>query len=170
MDQLLYAIQYMIGLRKLELYNFKDHLLVPHLLLLLQGHCAGLERLTIKSDSSITPDQLSEQVARCSNLHTLHIYKSTCTSDAALVELARSCPHLQTVTLIFSSSEVTEEGVLELALHCRQLRELVLLGTTLSKETVSQLVQHCRRLTSLYVRNTTARHPECFSSNEIRAL
>ena len=60
--------------------------------------------------------------------------------------------------------------MLTLAEHCRQLRELVLGGTTVNKETVSQLVQHCRRLTSLYVQNTTARHPQYFSSNEIRAL
>ena len=76
----------------------------------------------------------------------------TCTSDAVLVELARSCPDLQKVTLIYSSSEVTEKGVLALAAHCRQLREIVIPYITVTEETVRQLAQHCRRLTKLRVR------------------
>ena len=81
---------------------------------------------------------------------------------------------MQKVSLNCSSSEVTEEGVLALAAHCRQLRWLVLPKTTLTEETVSQLAQHCRRLTELHV---TVREGELmvghcynYSSMEIRAL
>ena len=67
-----YDIQYMTGLRKLELNNSKDHLLVPYLLLLLQGQCcAGLESLIISLYSSITPPQLNKIVSGCSNLYTI---------------------------------------------------------------------------------------------------
>ena len=91
-----YAIQYMTGLRELNLYSPDDHLLVPHLLLLLHGQCCvGLESLTIGSDSSITPQLLYELVALCPQLHTLQISKPTCTSDAVLVELTHSCPYQQ---------------------------------------------------------------------------
>ena len=93
-------IQFMTGLRRLYLDSSEDHLLVPHLLLLLQGQCcAGLENLIIGSGSSITPQQLCELVAGFPQLHTITIYKPTCISDLVLVELAHSCPHLQKVTL-----------------------------------------------------------------------
>ena len=95
-----YVIQYMTGLCELNLGNSDDHLLVPHLLLLLQGQCcAGLETLTIWYGSSITPQQVGELVAVCPHLHTLQISKPTCNSNTVLVELARSCPHLQKVSL-----------------------------------------------------------------------
>ena len=70
MDNLLNSIQYMTGLRTLCLNSSNDHLLVPHLLL--QGHLAGLESLIIKPLSSVTPQQHSEIMARCSKLHTLY--------------------------------------------------------------------------------------------------
>ena len=90
----IYAIEYMAGLRMLDLWSSEDHLLVPHLLL--HAHCAGLESLYIHRSSSITLQQLSELVTACSKLRTL------CTDKIypdLLVELARSCPHLQKVTL-----------------------------------------------------------------------
>ena len=49
------------------------------------------------------------------------------------------------------SSEVTEEGVRALAVHCRQLREIYIPHITVTEETVRQLAQHCRHLTKLYV-------------------
>ena len=148
---------------------------MPHLLLLLQGQCsAGLESLTICNFSSITSQQLCELIAGCPQLHTLNIFKPTCSSDAVLVELARNCPHLQKVTLY--SSEVAEEGVLALAAHCRKLREIHLPYTTVTEETVRHLAQHCRRLTKLYVR-VYEREGEVmvglykqYYSNDIRAL
>ena len=161
-------LQYMTGLRELNLWGLEDHLLVPHLLLLLQGQrCAGLESLMIGSDSSITPQQFSELVAMCPQLHTLHIHKSTCSFDAVLVELARSCPHLQEVTLD-CSSEVTEEGVLALAVHCRQLRVIIISETRVSEETVRQLAQHCRRLTKLHVECDLLTHGKCDISQYTR--
>ena len=148
-DTLLYALQYMTGLRELDLNSSEDHLFVPHLLLLLQGQCCtDLESLTIGSDSSINSQQLSELVALCPQLHTLEISKPTCTSNALLVELARSCPHLQKVA-VYSSSEVTEEGVLTLATHCRQLREIDIPNIACTEETVRQLAQSCRHLIQL---------------------
>ena len=165
-DDWRYVLHYTTGLRQLCLNSSNDHLLVPHLLVLLQGQCfTGLESLIINPLSSITPQQFSQFVTRCSKLRTLYINNSNCTSDAVLVEQARSCPHLQKVTL-YNSNAVTEEGVLALAVHCRQLREIHIPYTTLTEETVRQLAQHCRRLTYLYLR----KHPEYFSSKEIRAL
>ena len=64
MNDFLYGIQYMTGLRYIELESSEDHLLVPHLLLL-QGQCAGLERISIRSGSCIIPAQLFELVAGC---------------------------------------------------------------------------------------------------------
>ena len=165
-------IQYMTGLRQLYLDGSEDHLLVLHLLLLLQGQCcAGLEGLTIFSDSSITPQQLCELEAGCPQLHTLYINQSTCTSDAVLVELARSCPHLQ---VILDGSELTEVGVLALAAHCRQLREIDIPYTTVTEETVRQLAQHCRRLTKLTVRKKEGERMvgpyQQYYSKEIRVL
>ena len=136
------AIQYMTGLREVELGGSEDHLLVPHLLLL--GHCVGLESLIVGSDSSITTEQLSELVLRCSNLHTLYIDHST---YRLLVAITHGCPRLQNVRL--NSSEVTEEGVLALAVHCRQLRAIDLHGARISERTVRQLAKHCRHLTVL---------------------
>ena len=170
-EDMRYAIQYMAGLRQLCLESSEDHLLVPHLLLLLQRQCcAGLEKLIMGSGSSITPQQLSELVAVCPQLHTLTIYKPTCTSDTVLVELAHSCPHLQKVTLY--SSKVTEEGVLALAAHCRQLREIHIPYTTVTEEKVRLLAQHCCHLTDLRVRKgeIMARQSRKYSSKEIRAL
>ena len=141
-----YALQYMTGLHELYLNSSVDHLLVPHLLQL-KGHFVGLKKLTIWPDSSITAQLLSEFVALCPELHTFEVFKSTGTSDVVLVELARSCPYLQKVTL--GCSEVTEEGVLILAAHCRQLREINLSQISVTEETVRQLAQHCRHLTKL---------------------
>ena len=168
-----YALQYMTGLRRLNLESSDDHLLVPQLLLLLQGQCcAGLESLTIGSKSSITSQQLCELIAGCLQLQTLYIDKPTCTSDAQLLELARSCPHLQKVTL--NSSAVTEEGVLALAVHCRLLREIYIPCIALSEETIRQLAQHCRHLTELHVRvregEVIVESCKQYSSKEIRAL
>ena len=72
------------------------------------------------------------------------------------------------------SSEVTEEGVLALAVHCRQLREIHIPYTTLTEETVRQLAQHCRRLTELRVivrrGDVILGYGKQYSSKEIRAL
>ena len=166
----------MTGLRELILGSSEDHLLVPHLLLLLQGQCcAGLESLSINKYSNITTQQFFELVIESSKLLVLYINQSICVSDAVLVELAHSCPHLQKVTL-HCSSEVTEEGVLTLAVHCRQLREIYIPETKVSEETVRQLAQHCRRLTklimSVYVREgeTIVVRGRYYSSKDIRAL
>ena len=59
--------------------------------------------------------------------------------------MAHNCPHLQKVTL----HKATEEGVLTLAAHCRQLREVSIYKTTLTEETIRQLAQNCRHLTKL---------------------
>ena len=166
----------MTGLRELYLDSSEDHLLVPHLLLLLQGQCcAGLESIIIQYNSSITPQQLREIITRCSQLHTLSIAMSNYIIDAELVGLARSCPHLQEITLD-CSPKVTEEGVLALAAHCRQLREIHIPYSLVTKETVRQLAQHCRRLTklqvSVYVRqgDTMVQGYKFYSSKEIRAM
>ena len=146
------SIRFMTGLRKLELSNLEDHLLVP---CLLQGHCAGLENLTIGPYSSITPEQICHVLRWCINLNHLHtvcITKATCITNAVLVELAHSCPRVQ-VTLY--STAVTEESVLALAVHCRQLREIHIPMTTVTEETVRQLAQHCRHLTKLFALVTT---------------
>ena len=113
----------MTGLSELYLYSSDDHLLVPHLLLLLQGQCcAGLEILHIHNSSSITSQQLRALILKC--------------------------PHLQKF-ILYSSEGVTEEVVLALSVHCRQLREIVLPQTIITEETVRQLAQHCRHLTKL---------------------
>ena len=61
-------------------------------------------------------------------------------------------------------------------MHCRQLQEIDLVGTTVTEETVRQLVQHCRHLTKLHVR-VYVREGEVmvgrfkeYSSKDIRAL
>ena len=147
MDNYQHSIQYMTGLRQLYLNSPEDHLLVPHLSL--HGQCAGLESLTIgESDSSITPQQLCKLLTGCPQLHTFDIMHPTCISDAVLVELARSCPHLLEV-ILDSSGNVTEEGVLAMAAHCKHLRKLDIPETTLTEETVRQLAQHCPHLTDL---------------------
>ena len=148
-DDVFYVAQYMTGLHNLYLNSSDDHLLVPHLQ---QGHCASVEILTIGSDSSITPQQLNELVTGCNQLHTLRIHQPTCTSEEILVpvELARSCPHLQEI-ILDCRSELTEEGVLALATHCRQLREINIPYIACTVETVKQLAQHCRRLTKLLI-------------------
>ena len=149
MIYLRYAIQYMTGLRELDLNSSDDHLLVPHLLLLLQGQCcAGLESLSVGSQSSITPQQLRELVTVCTQLQKVAINKSTCNSYTVLLKLARSCPHLQKVTL--HSRKLAEKSLMALATHCRQLCEIDLSYTTVTEETVRQLAQHCRRLTKLH--------------------
>ena len=165
-----FAIQYMTGLRELELDSSEDHLLVLHLL---QLRCTGLEKVSIDSSSSITPQQLCELVTKCPQLCAVDINKGNFTADAVLLELARSCPHLQEVTLC-GSSEVTEEGVLTLAAHCRQLRKIDFYRMIFTEETVRQLVKYCRRLTKLYVR-VYVREDKFgynldYSSKDIRAL
>ena len=174
-DQLYYTIQYMTGLRELHLESSVDHLLVPHLLLLLQGQCyAGLESLYIGPDSSITAQQLSKLVSTCPRLATLYCLHGSCISNVVLVELSRSCSHLQTVKLCFS--EVSEEDILALAAYCRQLREINLLEHMLTEETVRQLAQHLHHLTklnmSLYKKQGEVMVECCrqYSRKEIRAL
>ena len=149
-DDVFYVAQYMTGLHNLYLDSSDDHLLVPHLQ---QGHCASVEILTIESDSIITPQQLNELVTWCNQLYTLRIHQTTCTSEEILVpvKLARNCPHLREITLD-CRSKLTEEGVLTLAAHCRQLREINIPYIACTEETVRQLTQHCRHLTELRVR------------------
>ena len=167
----------MTGLRELDLNNSEDYLLVPHLLLLLQGHCPGLESLYISSYTgiSITPEQLIKLASSCQQLHNLSIDIPSCASDAVLVELARSCPQLHKFRLL-KSPELTEEGVLALAMYCRQLREIDLGRTKVTEETVRQLAQHCRRLTKLHVcvcereGEVMVERKKDYSRSEIRAL
>ena len=164
-------IQFMTGLRRLYLDSSEDHLLVPHLLLLLQGQsCGGLENLTMRSESSITPQQLCKLVRVFPQLRLLDFH---CNSDAVLVELARSCPHLQKVTLD-NIGEVTEKGVLALAAHCRQLREIDISNIIVTEETVRQLAQQCRHLIKLFVDvlegETMVGHYQQYFGNDIRAL
>ena len=77
---------------------------------------------------------------------------------------------------MYNSNTVTKEGVLALAVHCRQLRDLDLSRTTVTEETVRQLALHCRRLTKLnicvYVREgkVIVRCSKNYSSKDIRAL
>ena len=77
---------------------------------------------------------------------------------------------------MYTSSEVTEEGVLALAAHCRQLQEIHLSRTTLTDEAIRKLVLHCRHLTALYVRVNVREGAEMvelgkqYSSKDIRAL
>ena len=151
---LYYTMPYMTGMREMGLLCSEDHLIVPQLLLLLQqGQCANLSMLYITRESSTTSQQLCELVTYLSQLDTLYSRKHIGTSDAVLVELARSCPHLQKIILYSSSSDkVTEEGVLTLAAHCRQLREIHIPLTTVTEETVRQLAQHCRRLTKVHAK------------------
>ena len=171
-----YALQYMTGLRELILGSTEDHLLVPHLLLLLQGQCcAGLESLSINKYSNITTEQFIELLMENSKLLVLDINQSICVTDAVLVELARSCPHLQKFA-VYNISELTEQSVLALAVHCRQLREIYIPETKVSEETVRQLAQHCRHLTKLNLW-VNVREGEVmierymrYSSKEIRAL
>ena len=173
-EQLCFALQYMTGLRELELRSSEDHLLVPHLLLLLQGQCcACLETLAIGLYCSIAPQQLCGLVAGFPLLHKLNIYNPTCSSDAVLVELARSCPHLQKITLD-NRSELTGEGVLTLAALRRQLREINIPLTTVTEKTVRQLAQHCRRLTALRVTvrkgDVMVGHYKHYFSKDVKAL
>ena len=140
-----HAIPYMTGLRRLLLDNPEDHLLVPHLLL--PGHCAGLESLTVGANSSICLQQLSELITSCCQLQKLVISCQIKLSYDVLAEMAHNCPHLQKIILV--GCEVTEDGVLALAVHCRQLQEIDIPRTTVTEETIRQLVQHCRRLIKL---------------------
>ena len=165
----------MTGLRELHLESSIDHLLVPHLLLVLQGQCCVVvESIYIGPDSSITAQQLSELVSRCPRLATLYCLHCSCISNVVLVELACNCLHLQTVKLCFS--EVTEEDILALAVHCRQLREINLFEHMLTEETVRQLAQHLHHLTklnmSLYEKQGEVMVECCrqYSRKEIRAL
>ena len=170
-------VQYMTRLRQLCFYSSEDHLLAPNVLLQLQRQCcAGLEGFIVGSGSSITAQQLCELLKWCPQLHTFLVDNLTCNSNSntVLLELARSCPHLQKVTLC--SSEVTEEGVLALAAHCRQLRVIDIGRTPFTMETVRQLAQHCRRLTELHVRvnvregEVMAPQSRKYTSKEIRVL
>ena len=146
-ERLVGVIQYMTGLHELYLGSSMDHLLVPYLL---QGQCcADLKIFNIKTLSSITPEQVNELVLGFRQLHTLDINKAITITDAVLVDVARSCPYLQKVTL--DRSKVTEEGVLTLAVHCRQLRQIEMPFITCAKVTIRKLVQRCRRLTELRV-------------------
>ena len=163
------VLQYMTGLRELRLDSAEDHLLVPHLLLL----CAGLESLYIHSTSSVTPQQLSEILPECANLHTLDVRKPACISTAVLPVVALP-PHLQKVTL--HNTELMEEDVLTLAVHCRQLQVLNVNNIAVAEETMGKIVLYCRRLTELHIR-VTVREREAlversrhYSSKEIRAL
>ena len=137
-DDVFYVAQYMTGLRELNLGNSED----------------PLESLTIGSytGSSITPQQLSELIAGCNQLYTLRIHQTTCTSVEILVpvKLARNCPHLREITLD-CRSKFTEEGMLSLAAHCRQLQKINIPYVACTEETVRQLAQHCRRLTKLLI-------------------
>ena len=168
------GLQYMTGLRGLHLNNNIDGLLLPHLLPVQQGHFAELEILILGDYCCITYQQVCEFAARCPKLHTLTIRYGNKVTNAVLVQLARSCPHLQKVTL--GSSKVTEEGVLALAAHCRQLREIDIPYITVTEETVRQMAQHCRRFTKLNVivceregEVIVARNKR-YSGKEIRAL
>ena len=166
-----YTIQYMTGLRELDLNSSEDHLLVPHLLLLQGQCCAGLESLSVGSQSSITPQQLRELVTVCTQLQKVSIKKSTCTSYTVLLKLASSCPHLQKVTL--HSRKLAEKSVMALATHCRQLCEIDLAYTALTEETVRQLAQHCRHLTKLHAIVSAERRgrvTRVWCWREIRAL
>ena len=150
-DEFIYALQHMTGLRGLYLSSSNDQQMLPHLLrvLLLQGHCASVESITIGSKSNITLSQFCELLRQCPQLQRLELFDHTDFTGLILVELARNCPQLQEITL--NNIEVTEQCMLVLATHCRQLRYVYIPRGLISVETVEKVVMYCRHLTDLHV-------------------
>ena len=140
------TLQYVTGLRSIELGSPEDHLLVPHLLL-----CVGLESLSIAGHSSVTPALITLLVTVCPNLRSFNC--ATHLTDATVLGLARSCPLLEEAVLSGSSAAVTVTGVVALAVHCRQLRDLRI---TYGSNAVQRLLQRCRRLAQPVGRTTAA--------------
>ena len=142
------GISFMTGIHELRLDSPEDHLLLPHLLL--QGQCyADLVSLVIESMSSICSQQLTKLVSRCPRLEIFYSIHVNYMSEELLVELTRSCPHLQNVTL--NCRYVTEKSVMTIVTHCRQLRVLKLSSIIITEETLNQIIMHCRHLTKLNV-------------------
>ena len=156
----------------LKLSISEDHLLVPHLLQLLQGRrCAGLESIAIGSKSNITLSQFCELIRQCPHLQRLELFDHTDFTGLILVELARNCPQLQEITL--NNIEVTEQCMLVLATHCRQLREVYIPRGLVSVEAVKRIAMNCRHLTALCIRghiNRSNRSSVHYFKKDIRAL
>ena len=147
-DPLIYAIQYMTGLRELYLESKIDYLLVPYLLP--QGHCAGLESLTILWYSNSTLAQFTELIAQCPKLRKLHVFTKQIFSETVLALVARSCPHLQDILLY--TGELTAENVLVLTSHYRQLQKLRYCVDKPSYDIIVKIIMQCRHLTKFEVR------------------
>ena len=74
-DRYLNTIQYMTGLREIYTNNPDDYLLLPYLLQ--SSHYIYLEKITIRSCSSITPEQFMKLITQCKKLHTISIDNPT---------------------------------------------------------------------------------------------
>ena len=165
------VIQYISSLYELCLNNSTDNALLSQLLQ--HEHFSSVRRLHINYDSNITPVVFSQLLARCPQLSSMHIEKRVIFTNTVLVELARSCLHLLEVTLF---CEVTEEDVLALTVHCRQLQKLTYLFTTLTMQTVEQIIHHCPYLIELngrvYEKEGFAmvERYKTYASKEIRAM
>ncbi|KAH9297302.1 hypothetical protein KI387_028984, partial [Taxus chinensis] len=144
-------------LRALDLSNSTQ--LTDKSLEALARGCNLLEKLNISGCSGVTDSALVVLSEKCNKLR--HLYLCGCVraaSDRALLALARSCCHLQSLNLGWCD-RVTDVGVTGLAQWCPELRAVDLCGCVLiTDRSVIALAGNCHHLRSLglyYCQNIT---------------
>ena len=94
-------------------------------------------------------------VARCSNLEALYVIKTPeCTNDG-LLAVADGCKHLKKVHVDgWKASRIGDEGLIALAMKCRDIQELVLIGINATSTSLDLIMSNCSGLERLALCNS----------------
>eukprot|EP00899_Mesostigma_viride_P018868 jgi/Mesvir1/26983/Mv20695-RA.1 len=114
------------------------------------AHCRQLRSLTLAGSLDVDDNVLIEVAAACRDLERLDIRNTrmnTRINDAGITEVALHCRQLK--ELLVGHSKVTDESLQRIAERCRHLEQLVIVGTSVTDAGVSAIARRCPNLRHL---------------------
>ncbi|PFH37829.1 leucine rich repeat-containing protein [Besnoitia besnoiti] len=156
-----------------------DH--CPNLTSLNLGFCSGVNDLSVCSLLSCCPmlrtlvlndarisDVALEAIGKClgENLFELALHRSDRITNEGLKALAKFCPNLALLSLS-ACPQITDAGVIHIALSCRKLLKLRLDGTRVTDLAIRAVAQNLHRLRYLHLQrcgSVSGDSLRCFSA------
>ena len=94
-------------------------------------------------------------VAKCANLEALYVIKTPECTNHGLLAIADGCKHLKKVHVDgWKSSRIGDEGLIALAMKCKDIQELVLIGINATSTSLDLIVSNCSGLERLALCNS----------------
>jgi hypothetical protein len=109
-------------------------------------HCADLRVLHQSGCAAVTDTGLCILVKGCARLSTLSLSGPMC-GDSTMLALSEHAPHLRVLKLTYTPG-VTDTGMIAVAKHCRKLRDVLLIGLSITNESIMTIATCCKFLRS----------------------